>query len=106
MPDNPTIWIVAIIAGALVVLLALWKGQFVDVELNPLRLRFKRGAAGAAGVSVAKGIDVEASKVGDIAGVKGTAPEGNVSVAEGARIKGSTVGNIVGIEQGGGEKKP
>jgi hypothetical protein len=106
MPDNPTIWIVAIIAGALVVLLALWKGQFVEVDLNPPRLRFKRGAAGAAGVSVAKGIEVEASKVGDIAGAKGAVPEGNVSVAEGARIKGSTIGNIVGVEQGGGEKKP
>lgn len=112
MPDNPIVWIVAIVAGAAVVLFALWKGQLVEVELKPLRLRFKRAGEAGSGISVAEGLTVDQATTGDIAGVKTagsgtTAPEGAVSVAKGARITGSTTGDIVGVKQTGpGETKP
>ena len=105
MPDNPLVWIIAILALAVVVIVALWKGQMVEVELKPLRLKFKRhGGDGTGGVSVGSGLKVENSKLGDIAGVKGAGaalPEGSVTVAQGARIAGSTTGDIVGVKHGG-----
>jgi hypothetical protein len=109
VPDNPLVWIVAIVAGAAVVLFALWKGQMVEVELKPLRLRFKRAGEGATGVSVGEGMVIKESKTGDIAGMKGAAappPEGTVSVGKGAQITQSTTGDIVGVKQTGGEAKP
>lgn len=109
MPDNPIVWIAAIVATAVVVLVALWKGQLVEVELKPPRLRFRRRGAGDGGVSVGAGLTVENATTGDIAGVKSTgrgdgaaAPSGvQVTVAQGARISGSRTGDIVGIKQSG-----
>jgi hypothetical protein len=116
VPDNPVVWIIAIVAVFVVVLVALWKGQMVEVELKPLRLRFKRqGSSGGGGISVGDGMVIKGSKTGDIAGVKGSgaaAPEGDVSVGKGAQITDATTGDIVGVKQtgatetGGGEKKP
>lgn len=111
MPDNPTIWIVAIIATLIVVVIALWKGRFVEVGLNPPSLRFKSKAADAAGLAVGEGLALEDAKVGDVAGVKSETagasvlPEGNVSVAKGARITRSTTGDIVGVKQAGSPKE-
>lgn len=107
MPDDPIVWIVAIVAGAVVVLLALWKGQFVEVELNPPKLRFKRRHEGGDGISVGAGMVIEGSRTGDIAGMKldgggAAAPEGPVAVAAGARITGASTGDIVGVKQSGG----
>lgn len=109
MPDDPIVWIVAIIAAGLVALLALWKGQFVEIELNPPKLRFKRRQDGDGGISVGAGLTVEGSRTGDIAGMKlegggaaAVAPEGPVSVAAGARIAGSSTGDIAGVKQTGG----
>jgi hypothetical protein len=113
VPDNPVVWIIAIVAVFVVVLVALWKGQMVEVELKPLRLRFKRaGGAGEAGggISVGEGMVIKDSKTGDIAGVKAagaTSPGGTVSVGKGAQITDSTTGDIVGVKQAGsGEPKP
>lgn len=115
MPDNPLVWIVAILAGAVVVLVTLGKGQVVEVELKPLRLRFKRTGGTGGSISVGEGMVIKGSKTGDIAGVKGSgaaAPEGDVSVGKGAQITDATTGDIVGVKQtgatetGGGEKKP
>lgn len=109
MPDNPIVWIVAIVATAIVVVFALWKGQVVEVELKPPRLRFKRRGGGEdTGISVASGMTIENSTTGDIAGVKTSAPHGpaetgdRVSVAQGARLSGARTGDIVGIKQSDG----
>jgi hypothetical protein len=82
----------------------------VEVELKPLRLRFKRTGGTGGSISVGEGMVIKDSKAGDIAGVKGAgvaAPEGTVSVGKGAQISGSTTGDIVGVKQtGSGKPKP
>ena len=109
MPDNPVVWIIAILALAVVVIVALWKGQVVEVDLKPPRLRFKRqGERGGAGtISVGSGMTIENSTTGDIAGVKtaGTGGpgggQGTISVARRARIAGATTGDIAGVKHSG-----
>lgn len=110
MPDNPMVWIIAILALAIVVIVALWKGQMVEVDVNPLRLRFKRhgGASDAPGISVGAGMSIDHSTTGDIVGVKAQGPtlppgaEGHVTVAQGAHIRSARTGDIAGVKQAGG----
>lgn len=107
MPDNPIVWIIAILALAVVVIVALWKGQMVEVDLKPPRLRFKRHGENSGGVTVGSGMTIENSTTGDIAGVKSTGVggpvggEGTISVAQGARITGATTGDIAGVKHAG-----
>jgi hypothetical protein len=114
MPDDPTTWIVAIIVVGAVVAFAIWRGNFVEFQAKPFKLRFKRDApapgAEGSGISVGKGMKITGSKVGDIAGVKTSGPAGarapRVSVGEGARIEDSEAGDIAGVKSGGGKPRP
>jgi hypothetical protein len=102
IPSNPTVWIVLIVAVAVVVLYAMWKGRGFNVVK-------KKGSWQAtlkeperpSDVSVASGLEVGAQgNVGNITGVESAGssqPElGKVEVANNAKVAGKT-GNITGV---------
>ena len=107
MPNDPLVWIVAIVVGGAVVALALVLGGFVEVGLDPLRLSFKRKKAPAQErVSVLDEAEIEDAEVGKITGVARAAgdSDGKVSdidVARKARIKGGKIGDISGVSLSG-----
>ena len=49
MPQDPVVWILLIVAVAIVVLFALWRGDVVEVTTKPLGLKFRRKASGKVG---------------------------------------------------------
>jgi hypothetical protein len=108
MPNDPTTWIVAIVVFSAVVAFAIWRGDFVEFQLRPFKLRFKRHSRASAPedgeISIGKGITVSRSRVGDIAGIKSSEsiPTQGVrlSVGDAAKIEASEVGDIVGVKTG------
>lgn len=109
MPNDPLVWIVAIVVGGAVVALALVLGGFVEVGLNPLKLSFKRKTAPAQErVSVLDEAEIEDAEVGRITGVTRTAGDSSgkvsdIDVARKARIKGGKIGDITGVSVSGGK---
>ena len=113
MPDNPWIWVLAILIGGAVLIFALRRGGKVEAGVGPTSLKFEaRKEPEATEVSVLDKGRIEDSKVGDVTGVSGgvsgAAPTGptRVKVAEGAEIRGSTVGDISGVRLDGGKRGP
>jgi hypothetical protein len=107
MPNDPTTWIVAIVVCGAVVAFAIWRGNFVEFQVRPFKLRFKRKPSTApedGEISVGKGITVSRSRVGDIAGIKTSksiSTQGvRLSVGDAAKIEASEVGDIVGAKTG------
>lgn len=112
MPNDPVVWIIAILVAGVVVLVALVLGGKVEVGLDPLRLSFKRRqASGREKIDVLEGAELEEMDVGDVTGEvrgAGTGEEGRVtdiSVARGAKFKGGKVGDITGRRLSGGDTK-
>jgi len=115
MPDDPLIWIVAIVVGGAVVALALVLGGFVEVGFDPLRLSFRRKQAAARErVSVLDEAEIENAEIGKVTGVArqagGAARAGeagggvsDVDVARKAKITGSKIGDITGVSVSGGK---
>ena len=113
MPDDPLLWIVAVLVGGVVVIVALALGGVVEVGLDPLRLSFRRKTeAGREGVSVLEEADIEHAEIGRVTGVAreaggasaGPSTEGAVSeidVARKAKIRGGKIGDISGISVSG-----
>ena len=116
MPDDPTVWIIAVLVAGIVVIFALWKGDFVEVSLDPLRLKFKRQSVqpqqtppGDTKISVGEGMKITNSKTGDIVGTKTETREtqhhddasntGNIEVGRNASVKDSETGDIAGIKR-------
>ena len=99
MPQDPLLWLAAILVVAIVVALAVWAKDKVDFSASGkgLRLRTENNPAQRGPkVVVAKGADV-GGKVGGIVGVSGTPPGdvGGIDVATNATIR-SDVDKIVG----------
>jgi hypothetical protein len=118
MPNDPLIWIVAIVVGGAVIALALTLGGFVEVGFDPLRLSFRRKQAPARErVSLLDEAEIENAEVGKITGVtrqtgETSETEGKVSdieVARKAKITGGKIGDITGVSvtgaSGTGPKK-
>jgi hypothetical protein len=105
MPDNPWIWVLALLIGGAVLFVALRRGGKVEAGVGPTSLKFEaKKEPDDANVSVLDHGAVEASKVGDVTGVEGAAGlagKARVEVAKGARIKGSEIGDISGVRVGG-----
>ncbi|WP_429886358.1 hypothetical protein [Geoalkalibacter halelectricus] len=114
MPQEPLIWIILILAAALVIALALWKGRGLRVSKNREGFSIEVEQAGDAGeaenasgkdgkISVAREARIEESDAGDIAGVKTEdtlpLPTPPVEVGTGLRVKKARVGDIVGVKQ-------
>ena len=110
LPNDPVVWIIAILVLGVVVLVALVLGGRVEVGLDPLRLSFRRKqAAGQDKVSVLDEAEIENAEVGNVTGVTRQAEGGDggqvtdISVARGARIKGGKLGDISGMTVTGGK---
>lgn len=111
MPQDSLVWIVLIVAAALVIALAVWKGRGFRLSKGKegFSVEVERSQGGgdkparSSRISVAKGAQIEAARVGDIAGVKTAGrppPTGRaIDVASGSRIKDAEVGDIVGVKQ-------
>ena len=105
MPDDPLIWLAAIVVGGAVVCVALALGGFVEVSLKPLRLSFRRKKGPSREkVSVLDKAEVEDAEVGTITGVlRENAGDDaqdinrDVDVARNAKIKRSKLGDISGV---------
>ena len=109
MPDNPWIWVLAIVVGAAVLVFALRRGGKVKAGVGAASLEFEeRKEPEATEVSVLDKGRIRDSAVGDVTGVSGAAaPTGptRVEVAKGAEITGSVVGDISGVRLDGGGKR-
>jgi hypothetical protein len=107
MPNDPVVWIVAIVVGGAVVALALVLGGFVEVGLDPLKLSFKRKKApDQERVSILDEAEIEEAEVGNITGVTRAAGDSDdkvsdIEVARKARIKGGKIGDITGVSVAG-----
>jgi hypothetical protein len=105
MPDNPWIWVLALVIAAAVLFVALRRGGKVEAGVGSTKLKFEaRKEPGTTGVSVLDQGTIENSTVGDVTGVAGgaeAAGESRVEVAKGATITGSTVGDLTGVRAGG-----
>jgi hypothetical protein len=109
MPDNPWIWVLAIVAGVAVLIFALRRGGKVEAGVGPTSLKFEaRKEPEATEVSVLDKGRLKGSTVGDVSGISGAAPTGptRVEVAKGAEITGSAVGDISGVRLDGGKRGP
>ena len=116
MPQDSLVWIVLIVAVALVIGLAVWKGRglrfkrgqegfSVEVEVEHLpdapptgETSSKRGK-----ISVANKARIEETRIGDIAGIKTAGKPQligyDIDLAAGTRIKKADVGDIVGLKE-------
>lgn len=105
MPNDKTVWIILVVAVAAVTSLALWLGRHFEVSWSPFKVTV-RGAIEPKklNINVAEGIEVERSRVGDIAGLK-TSSSGvtdlnaDITAARNAKIRNASVGDIVGIKE-------
>ncbi len=108
MPDDPLVWIIALLVGGVVLIVALSLGGVVDIGLKPLRLSFRRKETPKAPqrerVSVldeAQLHDVEAGNVTGVsqdAGSRGeTGIARDVDVGRKAKIRGGKLGDISGV---------
>ncbi len=116
MPQDSLVWIVLIVAAALVIGLAVWKGRHlrlnrgqegfsIEVEHSPDTPATSEKSGESGQISVAKGAQIEQTRVGDIAGIKTAGkPQStghDIEVAAGTRIKNANVGDIVGMKEVG-----
>ena len=107
MPNDPWIWVLAIVLGAVVLVIALRRGGKVKAGVGGASLEFEeRKEPETAEVSVLKRGRVKDAQVGDVTGISGAAPAGpmRVDVAEGAEITGGSVGDISGVRVDGGKR--
>lgn len=113
MPEEPWVWAVAIIAGAIVVIVALMLGGRVEVSLDPVQLKFRRrGESRRGSVSVLESAEIENAEIGAVAGVRhsgnsdtsAASANSTVEVGKGARISGGSVEEITGVEIDGRPK--
>jgi hypothetical protein len=105
MPDEPWIWVLAIVIGGAVLLFALRRGGNVRARVGGVSLESDaRKEPETAEVSVLDKGRIRESKVGDVTGISGApTPAGTarVEVAKGAEISGSEVGDISGVRVDG-----
>jgi len=106
MPSNPTVWIVLIIAAAIIVGLMVWKGIGGTFARGKLKVTLHDAPKAAPEVRVAEGLRTEGGKVGNITGVKAagtdTPAASKVDVANEASFSKTNVGDITGVDQTGG----
>ncbi len=109
MPEDPKVWIILIIAAALVIALlgtlAIRNGRRLKITRDGVEI--DRSAAdeddgGKGTISVAAGATITGSKTGDIAGVKGAGEvSGSIDVAKDMNIDNAEVGDIAGVKRDG-----
>lgn len=94
-----------VIAGLVIVLaLAIWKGRGIRIRKGSITVDAVRETP-ATGISVAAGVRIEGSSVGDITGVsisgKAATPAAKVpvDVLRGGTVKDATVGDVTGVKQ-------
>lgn len=107
MPGDASVWIVAIIAIAFVLVVALWFGRGLifkksgdEVSLE-LKSDSADDAASGSKVEVLGGAKITGSSVGDITGVRGGAGSADVDVLKDGKISDADVGNITGVSSPG-----
>lgn len=109
MPQEPWLWALAIVAGAVCVLVALALGGLVEVAVKPPSLKFRRRAAPQAGkrVSLLERARLENARLGNVTGVRGdrtASAEGSVDVGRDMTISGGEVGDLTGVSLEGGRE--
>lgn len=110
MPTSPTVWIVLIIAAAIVVALMVWKGIGGTFAKGKWKFTLHDAPKPAPEVTVAQGLHAEGGKVGNITGVKSSASAdapiaSKVDVASDASFSHTDVGDITGIDASGGSPR-
>ncbi len=112
MPNDPLVWMVAILVGGVVVAVALVLGGAVEVGVKPLKLSFRRKKNPAREqVSVLEEAEIEEAEVGNVTGMvrqtsnnSGDDAVRDIDVARRAKVKGGKIGDITGAIVTG--KKP
>lgn len=102
MPDVPWLWGLLIVAVAGVVAFAIWKGRGIKISKSEsgLGIEVEKADAKHSGINVGRGIRIESSTVGDIAGVKNSDSTlgSSIDVARNAKLKDAQVGDIAGVK--------
>lgn len=113
MPNDPIVWTILIILAVVVVLLALWIGDVVEVGLDPPTLKFKgrKREAPPSGIRIGPKAQIERARFGDITGYKGTGaaggrPTGPVDIVSGAHVTDTVFGDIIGVQDVGVQDTP
>lgn len=110
MPNDSTVWIVLLVIGGLVLILALWLGRGLKIRKEnggfSIEAREKPPEQmPEQNISVARDLRIEDAGVGDIAGIKGADAQDvphakqDIDVLSGGKIKNANVGDIAGIKQ-------
>ena len=111
MPQDPTVWIVLIVAAALVLGLALWLGRGLRIRKDKRGFSFEaeKGQPEPASdndVVVGRGLRIDKAKVGDITGIKSdgfdampSAKQKSIDVLSEGSISDTSTGDISGIKQ-------
>jgi hypothetical protein len=97
MPENAWYWIICL--GAIVLLVAIWRGRGIKIRFGGREAEL--GAKQRTGITVGNDLTIKNSHVGHITGQTGTkdsVQEGPIEVLSGATIEGSVVGDISGIK--------
>jgi hypothetical protein len=107
MPESIAVWIVLIVAVALVVGLIVWLGRGGSFEKDGLKLKLDRPQTPGPRVEVADNLDAKGGRLGNITGVEtagslDSATASEISVAKNVRLRNAEVGDITGVKISGG----
>lgn len=102
-------WYLLIACGAIVVVVALWKGRGLKIQKDSISIDPTHDAP-KAGISIANRAHIVNSDVGDVTGISvsgqnvTTTPEQKVDVLNAAKLSGAHVGKVTGVARDGGSK--
>lgn len=102
-PNSPAVWIVLILAVAIVVIWAIVKGRSLKISSGKVNLNLAPSDPVTAKIDVASGLDASGGKIGNVSGVKAEAgsrfPTAHeINVLKQARLKNVEVGDITGVD--------
>jgi len=112
MPNDPAVWVALLVVVALLIALALWLGRGLRISKDKDGFlveakEYRSEKTVDQTISVAKDVEIERARVGDIAGIKGeevsniSEAKQSIDVFSGGTLKDAQAGDIVGIKQEG-----
>lgn len=108
MPSDAKVWILLIVVGGIVLLVALWLGRGIRTRFGNTTIDVQARQQ-ANKISVANNAELDGVKAGDITGRRTSSPQSHsstgaedIDVLKDGKISNSELGDITGIEEGHG----